>query len=109
MILHSFLERDTYCNNPCSVAKVHANIALNRARSLQLFAKDHTELFPTHCTSGGGVSSLAIDTYTDDRFLLAGKGNGEILLHDLEIPADRSIVARCDRKSAQHGAHKVVL
>mmetsp|Transcript_10675 Transcript_10675/g.18861 ORF Transcript_10675/g.18861 Transcript_10675/m.18861 type:complete len:460 (-) Transcript_10675:46-1425(-) len=82
--------------------------ALTRARSLTLCAHSDSDLFPSHSDSGG-FSSLALDAHAEDRFLLAGRGNGQILLHDLWKEAPKSVVAKAGRKTPKRQGHKHVV
>mmetsp|Transcript_27009 Transcript_27009/g.43506 ORF Transcript_27009/g.43506 Transcript_27009/m.43506 type:complete len:451 (+) Transcript_27009:581-1933(+) len=85
-----------------TVRYLERELTQRRVRSMEFCADDE---YPTYSLAGG-ISSMAIDKTSDDRYLLVGRGNGELLLHDLCLPAAKSRILACKRSTAQKIAHK---
>lgn len=85
---------------PCGARRLavsHAYAGM-RARQLRVSLAD---AFPSF-SGGGGLSALGIGSgAVDDRYLLVGRGDGEVMLVDLERPAARGPVARRPRQATR--------
>mmetsp|Transcript_1314 Transcript_1314/g.3248 ORF Transcript_1314/g.3248 Transcript_1314/m.3248 type:complete len:477 (-) Transcript_1314:131-1561(-) len=77
-----------------------------RTRSLALRSGRPADIFPAVGVDGG-LSALALDQHSTDRYLLVGHGDGGVRLHDLERPAPESQVASTGRRRNRgtEGAH----